>query len=135
MGSFISKAKSKTDSTAKGPVPMSYYSNAQSTKPPLIANENAFLGDVATSENLDPTKPISAGFYRLEKGTPLVYEYTYHEMKVIVEGSFDISDETGNKVHAVPGDVFYFPKGSKITFTTDDYGLGFYCGQRKKDSA
>ncbi len=80
-------------------------------------------------------KPISAGFYRLEKGTPLVYEYTYHEMKIIVEGSFDITDETGNTVHAVPGDVFYFPKGSKITFTTEDYGLGFFCGQREKDGA
>jgi hypothetical protein len=58
--------------------------------------------------------PISAGFYRLEPGTPLVYEYTYHEMKIIVSGSFDISDETGKKVHAVAGDVFYFPKGAKV---------------------
>ena len=47
-------------------------------------------------------------------------------MKIILEGSFDISDEAGNKVHAVPGDVFYFPKGSKITFSTDDYGYAFY---------
>lgn len=35
-------------------------------------------------------------------------------MKIIVSGSFDISDETGKKVHAVAGDVFYFPKGSKV---------------------
>jgi hypothetical protein len=55
------------------------------------------------SDKIDTEKPISAGFYRLEKGTPLVYTYTYHEMKIIVEGSFDISDETGNKVHAVAG--------------------------------
>jgi ethanolamine utilization protein EutQ (cupin superfamily) len=74
----------------------------------------------------DEKSPISAGFYRLEPGTPLVYEYTYHEMKIIVSGSFDIEDETGNKVHAVAGDVFYFPKGSKITFTTTDGGLAFY---------
>ncbi|KAI1806426.1 putative ethanolamine utilization protein [Daldinia bambusicola] len=119
--------------SSSGPAPLSYFPKAQSNKPPLIANENAFLGDVATS--LDAEKPISAGFYRLEKGTPLVYDYTYHEMKIIVEGSFDISDEAGNKVHAVPGDVLYFPKGSKITFTTEDYGLGFFCGQREKDSA
>lgn len=56
-------------------------------------------------------------------------------MKIIVEGEFDISDETGQKVHAVAGDVFYFPKGSKITFTTETYGLGFYVGQRKEGSA
>jgi ethanolamine utilization protein EutQ (cupin superfamily) len=47
-------------------------------------------------------------------------------MKIIVSGSFDIKDETGKEVHAVAGDVFYFPKGSKITFTTTDGGLAFY---------
>lgn len=85
------------------------------------ADESSF-----NSEKNDPEKPVSCGFYRLEKGTPLVYEYTYHEMKIIVEGEFNISDETGQTVKAVPGDVFYFPKGSKITFTTDSYGLAFY---------
>ena len=90
------------------PLAFIHHAGAQTSfKPPLIANENAFLGDIATSESLDPTAPISAGFYRLEKGTPLVYDYTYHEMKIIVDGEFDISDETGQKVHAVKGDVFY----------------------------
>ncbi|KZF20779.1 hypothetical protein L228DRAFT_249595 [Xylona heveae TC161] len=113
-----------------------YHRSAQTEfKPPLIANENAYLGDVATSQENDPEKPISAGFYRLEKGTPLVYEYTYHEMKIIVDGEFDISDETGQKVHATRGDVFYFPKGSKITFTTESFGLGFFVGQRREGGA
>ncbi|KAI9853822.1 MAG: hypothetical protein M1824_000851 [Vezdaea acicularis] len=115
---------------------MTYFGAAQTTfKPPLIANENAYLGDIASSDQIDAEKPISSGFYRLEKGTPLVYTYTYHEMKIIVDGEFDISDETGQKVHAVKGDCFYFPAGSKITFTTESFGLAFYCGQRKKDSA
>jgi len=56
-------------------------------------------------------------------------------MKIIVDGEFEISDETGKKVHAKKGDVFYFEKGSKITFTTETFGLGFYVGQRKKDTA
>lgn len=47
-------------------------------------------------------------------------------MKIIIEGQFQISDETGQSVQAKPGDVFYFPKGSKITFTTESYGLGFF---------
>lgn len=47
-------------------------------------------------------------------------------MKIILEGEFEISDETGKKVTAKPGDVFYFPKGAKITFTTPSYGLAFY---------
>jgi len=117
-------------------VGMTYYAKAStefSKTLPLIGNENAFLGDISTST--DSSAPISAGFYRLEPGTPLVYEYTYHEMKIIVSGSFDIEDETGKKVHAVAGDVFYFPKGSKITFTTTDGGLAFYTGQRKEGAA
>ena len=69
-------------------------------KPPLIANENAFLGDVFTTD--DSEKPMSAGIYRLEKGTPLVYTYTYHETKIILEGEFDITDETGQTVHVSP---------------------------------
>lgn len=87
------------------------------------------------SESTDPDKPISGGFYRLEKGTPLVYTYTYDEIKIIVDGHFYISDETGKEVKAEKGDVFFFPKGSKITFKTDDFGLGFFVGQRKKDGA
>ena len=50
-------------------------------------------------------------------------------MKIILDGEFDISDETGQKVHAVKGDVFYFPKGSKIKFETETFGLAFYTGQ------
>lgn len=72
---------------------------------------------------------------RESPGTPLVYTYHYHEMKIILDGHFYISDETGQKVKATKGDVFYFPAGSKITFRTDDFGLAFYTGQRKKDSA
>ncbi|OJD15059.1 hypothetical protein AJ78_04653 [Emergomyces pasteurianus Ep9510] len=118
------------------PIAFKYHEKAQWTiKPPLIANENAYLGDVFSSEPNNPEKPISCGFYRLEKGTPLVYTYTYDEMKIILEGEFEISDETGQKVKAMPGDVFYFPKGSTITFTTPSYGLGFFTGQRKVGSA
>ncbi|KEF61945.1 uncharacterized protein A1O9_03517 [Exophiala aquamarina CBS 119918] len=115
-------------------LPFKHFAKAQSDfKPPLIANENAFLGDIVSST--DTEKPITSGFYRLEKGTPLVYTYTYHETKIIVEGEFDITDETGQSVHAVAGDVFYFPKGSVITFTTKSYGLGFFTGQRKEGAA
>jgi uncharacterized cupin superfamily protein len=91
--------------------------------------------DSPSSDKNDADKPISCGFYRLEAGKPLVYTYTYHEMKIIVEGEFDISDESGQEVHAVAGDVFYFPKGSVITFKTKTYGLAFYTGQRAEGGA
>jgi len=58
------------------PVAFNYFKQAQTSfKPPLIANENAFLGDVVTSEKNDPTSPISAGFYRLEKG--MLHSFLY----------------------------------------------------------
>ena len=39
------------------------------------------------------------------------------------------------KVSAKPGDLFYFPKGTAVTFTTSDFGLGFFCGQRGEGEA
>jgi uncharacterized cupin superfamily protein len=53
-------------------------------------------------------------------------------MKIILEGEFEIADESGQKVAARPGDVFYFPKGAKITFTTESYGLAFYVGSSRQ---
>lgn len=46
----------------------------------------------------------------------------------------DIKDETGTEVKAEKGDVFYFQKGSRIIFRTDEYGLAFFVGQRPKDT-
>jgi len=54
-------------------------------------------------ESTDPEKPISGGFYRLEKGTPLVYTYTYDEIKIIVDGHFYIS---GMFVFIISSNVF-----------------------------
>jgi hypothetical protein len=42
------------------------------------------------SESTSPSTPISGGLYRLEKGTPLDYTYSYDEMKIILEGHFYI---------------------------------------------
>jgi ethanolamine utilization protein EutQ (cupin superfamily) len=110
-----------------------HYAQAQSKyQIPLLAGDNAYLGDVFSSDKTNPDAPISAGLFRLTKGEPLTYTYKYDEMKVILEGDYTITDETGQTVTAKPGDVFYFPKGSTITFTTTDYGLGFYVGQRKE---
>lgn len=132
MGNLFSKLNPSHNEKMSTPPTFTHYKQAQTTfQPPLIAHTNHFLGDVASSQPNDPTAPICAGFYRLEAGTPLVYEYTYHEMKIIVDGEFDVSDGTGQTVHATRGDVFYFPKGSVITFSTPTFGLGFFCGQRK----
>lgn len=89
----------------------------------------AFLGDTFVSNDVD--KRICAGFFRLEKGNALDYTYDYDEMKIIVAGEFIISDDTGQKVTASPGDVLYFPVGTHVKFETKDFAVGFFCGQRK----
>ena len=98
-----------------------------------IGNVPAFLKDFVISD--DSEKPITSGLFRLKAGESLKYTYTYHEMKFIVDGSFIIEDETGQKVTAKPGDLFYFPKGTAITFSTPVFGLGFFCGQRGEGEA
>lgn len=79
--------------------PMTHYAAASTTfSPPLIAHTNHYLGDVSSSDKIDPEKPITAGFYRFEAGQELVYTYTYHEMKIILEGEGTLTDGTGKTV-------------------------------------
>ena len=94
---------------------------------------NAFLDDFAISDDAD--KAITAGCYRLEAGESMTYTYTYHEMKLIIDGEITIADDTGQSVTATRGDLFYFPAGSTITFSTDDFGLGYFVGQRGEGEA
>jgi ethanolamine utilization protein EutQ (cupin superfamily) len=112
-------------------MPLKRAGNAQRMDLPSmgVPATQAFLADVQTSN--DTVKPITCGFFRMEKGPALVYDYNYEEMKIIVEGEMIIADETGQSVEARPGDVFYFTKGSRITFSSPTYGIGFFCGQRQ----
>lgn len=89
---------------------------------------NAYFEDIVGSG--DPKFPIACGMFRMEKGDPLVYTYDYDDTKIILDGHFYFSDGT-QKVRAVKGDVMFFPKGATITFSTDDSGLAYACGQRK----
>jgi ethanolamine utilization protein EutQ (cupin superfamily) len=114
---------------------MKYRSQAiKSEKPSMgVPGTKAFLVDTLSSN--DQEKTMTSGFFRMEKSKPLSYTYTYDEMKIIVEGEIWISDETGITVKGVPGDVFYFEKGSQITFDSPDYGIGFFVGLRKAGEA
>lgn len=116
-------------------MPMQYkpVAEAKGVKPPVLESpgNNSFLGDVLVAD-APKGEQMASGFYRQEKGEPLVYHYTYDEMKIIVEvvGEFFISDETGKKVSVSPGDVLYFKKGTTITFESTDHALAYYVGLR-----
>ncbi|OWB58766.1 hypothetical protein B5S28_g4843 [[Candida] boidinii] len=91
------------------------------------------VGDLFTSDTV-PEDQITCGFFKQVAGEPLVYTYTYDEMKVILEvdGTFNITDETGYSVDAKQGDVFYFKKGCTITFkATGGHGYAWYCGLKQ----
>jgi len=81
----------------------------------------------------DEQAPITVGLFRLEAGEPITY--TYEEMKLIIDGEFQISDGSSDAVTEKVGDLFYFPKGSVITFSTNTFGVGYFCGQRNADQA
>lgn len=47
---------------------------------------------------------MTCGFYKQEKGEPLVYTYDYDEVKIIlgIEGEYTISDEIGKRFQFPP---------------------------------
>ena len=94
---------------------------------------NAFLEDFVVSE--DPDKAITAGLFRLEAGESMTYTYTYHEIKLVIDGELHITDCTGETVVGTKGDLFYFPADSTITFTTVDFVLAYFVGQRGEGEA
>ncbi|REE04177.1 cupin domain-containing protein [Citricoccus muralis] len=89
---------------------------------------NAFIGDAYANPE---GSQMCSGFFELKAGEPLVYEYTYDEMKFVVTGQFRLTDlSTGERLVADAGSILFFPKGTNVKFETDDYALGFFTGDR-----
>jgi ethanolamine utilization protein EutQ len=89
-----------------------------------------FVSALSSANNKD--KPLCAGFFHLEAGKPLDYTYDYEEMKIVVDGEFNITEvNTGKKYNAKVGDVLYFSDGDRIIFETPHHAVGFFCGQRQ----
>lgn len=117
--------------TQLGENSMKYKKQAIADEQPSMNVEGvpAWLGDTFVCDG-DKDKTICAGFFHLKHGDPLVYTYDYEEMKVIVDGEFMITDDSGQTVHATKGDVLYFASGDTIKFETPTFGIGFFTGQR-----
>lgn len=97
-----------------------------------IPNAAGFIKDVY--ENPDGSEMCS-GYFELEHtDEPLLYVYTYDEMKVVLEGEFLLENrDTGQSMVAKAKDAIFFPKGSRIYFSTPTRALAFYCGHRGAD--
>lgn len=65
-------------------------------------------------------------------GESLTGKYPYNETLIVLEGTFEMVDGAGSKTEAKKGDVYFFPAGSMVTFSTQQEGLAFYTVQRPK---
>ncbi|ANW63721.1 ethanolamine utilization protein [Mycobacterium sp. djl-10] len=88
-----------------------------------------FIDDVYVNPE---SVPMCAGYFELRHTeAPLDYYYDYDEMKVVLEGEFRLENvDTGQVQIAKAKDAIFFPKGSRILFSTPDRGLAFYVGYR-----
>ncbi|KAJ9615325.1 hypothetical protein H2200_001400 [Cladophialophora chaetospira] len=114
------------------PMPLHFPKAQSEFEIPHLANGNIFLGDVVGSIDSSDPAPISGGLFRMTKGEPFTATYKYHETLIVLEGSFDISDDQGKSVKASAGDLYWIPKGATVTIGTEDSGLAFYTAQRSK---
>ncbi|WP_432536158.1 cupin domain-containing protein [Kineococcus arenarius] len=96
---------------------------------PEFAGTEGYIGDVYANPD---GSPMASGYFELRHtDEPLRYEYTYDEMKVVLEGEFRLEDaDTGQVLIARAKDAIFFPKGSTILFSTPDRALAFYVGHR-----
>ncbi|MBF4162420.1 cupin domain-containing protein [Nocardioides acrostichi] len=90
---------------------------------------DGYIADVY--ENPEGSRMCSGFFELKHTDEPLVYDYEYDEMKVVLEGEFLLTNiDTGQAMVAKAKDAIFFPKGSRIAFSTPSYALAFYAGDR-----
>lgn len=68
--------------------------------------------------------PMAAGYMTITRGS-FPWTFTYDEIQVVLEGELQLGGDGGNRVGR-PGDVFYVPKGSRITFGTPTWARFVY---------
>ncbi|GAB06322.1 ethanolamine utilization protein [Gordonia amarae] len=123
----------QSETTPTEALPFRVTSGAYENLPKMPEEEypgtDGYIGDVY--ENPDGSVMCSGYFELNHTDAPLYYEYQYDEMKIVLEGEFLLENkETGQKIVAKAKDAIFFPKGSKIYFSTPDRALAYYCGHR-----
>lgn len=90
---------------------------------------DGYIGDVY--ENPEGSAMCSGFFELHHTDEPLVYHYEYDEMKVVLEGELLLENvDTGQRNLARAKDAVFFPRGSRIAFSTPSHALAFYTGHR-----
>jgi ethanolamine utilization protein EutQ len=86
-------------------------------------NSNAKVG-LKDIVNTKESPNMGAGFMTVDKSS-FDWELCYEEFDYIVEGELDIIIN-GKKYKGKAGDVFFIPKNSKITWSSDSFARFFY---------
>lgn len=90
---------------------------------------DAYIADVYANPE---GSPMCSGYFELRHTDAVLdYFYEYDEMKIVLEGEFRLENpDTGQVLIAKPQDAIFFPKGSRILFSTPGRALAFYVGYR-----
>lgn len=82
--------------------------------------------DVATVDVVTGAdgSPMAAGYMTITRGA-FPWTFTYDEVQVVLEGELHLGGDGGDRVGR-PGDVFFVPKGSRITFGTPTWARFVY---------
>ncbi len=100
--------------------------------PPMVADYPGTLGFIGDVYANPEGSEMASGYFELRHtDEPLDYFYDYDEMKIVLEGEFRLENkDTGQVLVARRHDAIFFPRGSRILFSTPDRGLAFYVGHR-----
>lgn len=120
-------------STETTPTPFSVTSGFQDALPQMPLEQypgtQGFIADVFANPN---GSEMSAGYFELKHTDAVLdYYYEYDEMKVVLDGEFRLENrDTGQVIVAKKHDAIFFPKGSRILFSTPDRALAYFVGHR-----
>ncbi|WP_249012329.1 hypothetical protein [Conexibacter sp. DBS9H8] len=119
--------------TARAQTPFRVISDGWRHLPKMTAHAgDGFIADVY--ENPDGCVMCSGFFELHHSDEPLLYVYEYDEMKVVLSGELLLENhDTGQRLVARERDAIFFPRGSRIHFSTPDHALAFYVGERAAD--
>jgi uncharacterized cupin superfamily protein len=103
-----------------------YPSAKKASLHPYTPQKDIHIGDTSSSISTDPNTPITSGFFTLDKGCKATTTFAFSEYKYVLEGTFIVTDQEKNRFVGKPGDVIFIPRGSTITFETENGGKTFF---------
>lgn len=133
MASATGETQNRVMTTERAQAPFRVTPDAWKNLPKMT--EHAGDGYIADVYENPEGSAMCSGFFELNHtDEPLLYIYEYDEMKVVLEGEFLLENrETGQTLVAREKDAIFFPKGSRIYFSTPSHALAFYVGDRSSD--